>query len=373
MSFRRSAPAISIAAVVVVLVLSAVATNRLFDSLIDQIESDRFALMHAILVQSLADAQGKALARAEIVASMTSVRHELAAKDRDALLAESADMYAIQHERFGLDQAQFTLPPALSYLRLNAPDKGFMEDLSAFRPMVVEVNSAHQPLKGVSIGRSGPAVFGMVPIADDAGQHVGSFEMGLQFGPVLDSIKAAYGLDAAVFFEEQPLREIATLLGGDVLGDSNRVGRYIRFHTTDLERMRGLVTDRDLASTDERNYVRDAEGVPYGVVLMPLNNFAGKPLGMIAVASDFTSSRASASRMMVWQGLLVLIGSVLCGGLLIVIIRGMVLRPMEVLTQRFTALAAGDRSGKVAADDWCDEMQALARAYDDLRGPGGEP
>ena len=37
---------------------------------------------------------------------------------------------------------------------------------------------------------------------DEKGQFAGSFEMGLEFGPVLDDLKTAYGVEGAVFFED---------------------------------------------------------------------------------------------------------------------------------------------------------------------------
>jgi methyl-accepting chemotaxis protein len=110
-----------------------------------------------------------------------------AAKDRTALLAEYEPMFQVQKEKYGVDQAQFHLPPATSFLRLQSPET-FGDDLSKFRPLVVSVNREKAPKKGFAIARSGPAIFGVVPVFDVNRKHIGSFEIGIAFGSILACI-----------------------------------------------------------------------------------------------------------------------------------------------------------------------------------------
>jgi methyl-accepting chemotaxis protein len=78
-------------------------------------------------------------------------------------------------------------------------------------------------------------------------------------------LKAAYGLDFALFVEEKPLREFARGLNPATLSDQNRVGRFIRFHTTDGALIKALAVDADLSTVMEpTRYIRDALGLPYG-------------------------------------------------------------------------------------------------------------
>lgn len=372
MTFKKSAPTVSIAAVVLVLVLTAVATQRLFSGLIAQTEADRLGLMRSVATKTLADAEDKALADAEIYARLEGVRRAMKSGDREALYADVGDSFRVQKERFGVRQAAIAVPPATMFLRLHSPKDGIGEDLSAYRPMIVEANERRQPIKGVSISRSGASIVGVAPITDSEGAHLGTIEFGLDYGPIIDGIKSAYGLDAAIFFNEALLREISTHLAGDVLTEANRVGPYVRFYTTHTERMAALVSDRDLASTASQDYVREAFGVPYGVVLLPVKDHAGTTIGMFAVSGDFTSSRATASRMVVWQGFMVLVGSVLCAGVILVSVRGLLTRPAELLARRLEALAGGDRSQPFDSAGLPEELQQMGRAYEALREPGGE-
>ena len=60
---------------------------------------------------------------AEMVATLPAVREAFAARDREGLLAQCAEMFKRQKERYGVDQAQFHIPPAVSFLRLHAPEQ----------------------------------------------------------------------------------------------------------------------------------------------------------------------------------------------------------------------------------------------------------
>jgi HAMP domain-containing protein len=153
-----------------------------------------------------------------------------------------------------------------------------------------------------------------------------------------------------------------------VFTDENRVGKYIRVHTTHLERMRQLVTDRDLSGGGEQKYVREAGGLPYGVLVIPVRNYAGKELGVIAIAGDFAGSRAASSETVAWQALITLFGIVVCVGAILVVLRGMVLRPLREVGEKLQALASGNHEAAIeGADEMCEELQELAAAHETLR------
>jgi methyl-accepting chemotaxis protein len=368
MSFRRSAPAALIAAIVVVIAAVTAITVSLFSGLVQSVEAEQFKMMKSIVSFNLKGAENRALARAEMIADLPMAQQLLAARDRPRMLNEFGKMFQGQKAKYGVDQAQFHLAPHTSFLRLQAPDQ-HSDDLSKFRPMVVAVNQDRVARKGLAIARTGPAIFGVVPVADEAGQHLGSFEFGLDFGAVLASLKEAYGLELAVFIEEGPLRQFARGLGGDVLNDANRVGKYMKFHSTRWELMKGLTTAEDLVNvTDAAEFTREISDVTYGVLLLPLRNSGGEQLGVIAVARDFSASRGAAGKTLVWQITLALFAIIVLAGVVLVVLRGFVTRPLEMLNTRFSALAAGDRTAVVdAPESLSTEMQDLARSHEELR------
>ncbi len=331
----RDVPAILIVAVVVVIAAMAILSNWLFGGLTASVEESQFATVEAILASSLRGAEDRALARAQMIADLPSTRTLFASRDqtaRDRLLAEYRSMFEVQHDKGGVDQMQFHVPPATSFLRLHAPNL-YGDDLSEFRPLVVAVNRDQIARKGPAIARSGPAMFGVVPVYDTGNRHLGSFEVGIDFGPLLDSLKADHGLELALLISEEPLRRFAAPdVTAPILNDNNRVGKYIKTNSTHWELLQKLVTSTDVAALEgTERYTQSANDTPYGIVLMPIRNFAGDPMGLVAVAKDFSASRAAAGRSLVWQGLLALFAMLALAGVIIVVVRGMLLEPLAEL------------------------------------------
>jgi len=341
MTFRRNAPITLIAAVLVVVAALTFLSARLFSGLTDAVEKSQFELMQSIFDRALRDNENKALARAEMLAALQPTREAVATKNRQFLLDSFAPMFAGQKERHGVDQVQFHVPPAISLLRLHAPDL-FGDDLTRFRPMVVAVNRDHVSAKGLAVARSGPAIFGVAPVQDMAGSHAGSVEVGINFAPILVAMKSAYGIEFTLFIEEKLLRDFATAIDPAVFSEQNRVGRFIRLETTNGSLMQGLAADADISVVNEpATYSREAQGVPYGVLLVPLRDGAGQLLGVVAAARDFSGSRAAAGQSLVWQLCLAGFAVIILAGFVLVVIRGFLLRPLEVVVGRFVALTGG--------------------------------
>lgn len=342
MKFRSyGIPAIMVAIVVTVAGAGWV-TSRLFAGLTDSVEQSRFVIMQQIVQTALADAGSKALARAELVADLPEVKRLFAARDRDGLMAELKTAFGNQQARHGIAQGQFHTAPAVSFLRLQAPDT-FGDDLTKFRPMVVAANRDHLPMKSAAIAKSGPAIFGITPVDDLDGKPLGTFELGLDFAPMLTNLKNAYGMDFALFIDEKPLVEFATGLDPEKLGDQNRVGRFIRFESTNTELMSALVVPQDLAALSEPvTMVRAFNGLAQGVVLMPLTNASGTMIGVIAASADFSGTRALADQSAIWQGVIVLMAILALSGFVTVLLSGYLLRPLQLLSDRFAALSKGE-------------------------------
>jgi hypothetical protein len=124
--------------------------------------------------------------------------------------------------------------------------------------------------------------------------------------------------------------------------------------------LNSLVTDGDFRTNDEVTYVRDAAGEPYGVLLQPIYSYSKKPIGVLAVASNFSETRSADGQSLTWQVLLGLASAILLIGVVLVVIRGLLLKPMQDLTGHVSALASSEVTDeKLSTDDWCDELQQL--------------
>jgi methyl-accepting chemotaxis protein len=368
MKFRRNAPVAIVLAIAIVIAVLTFLSIRLFAGMTDAVEANQFRVMRGIVEASLNDSANKALARAELIADLPSVKKLFAAGDRDGLLAELKTVYANQRARYMASQAQFHVPPAKSFLRLNDPKK-FGDDLTAFRPMVVAAIRKKAPMKGMTVARSGPGIFGIIPVNDETGKFIGTFEIGIDVGPVLSNLKAAYGFDLAFFIEERILRQYAKGVKPERLGEQNRVGKYIRFETTNSQMMKILANADDLAVVNEpTTYVRVVNGRTRGVVLIPVNNTAGTQLGVIAVSQDFSASRAAASRTLIAQIVLALGAVLILAGFVVVVLRGFLLRPLQVLTDRFDALHTGEPLQEIpGASRFPEELQPFVQVFEKIR------
>jgi methyl-accepting chemotaxis protein len=378
MTFRRTAPAVLIAATIVMVATISMISALIARQMTASFEEAQFELMSRVMTSGLGTAEMQATAGAEWIAALPPVRKAFASRNREELLAITKDAFALQRDKYGLSQAQFHTPDIKSFLRVHNPSK-FGEDLAGYRQIVVEANESKAIRRGIEITTSGVGIFGTVPVTDPAGKHAGTFETALEFGPLLDGLKKTYGFELAVFIDEKALRATATSLGGDVLSPNNRVGKYVLFHATHPDLLRSLVTDGDINVTEDANYVRDGASIPYGVLLQPVYNFAKKQIGVVAVVKNFSAMQSAGGNAVLWQLMLGLISAVVLIGFILVVIRGMLLQPLAVVGERFAALAAGDTSQPIPeAQAMCTELQDLAASYESLRqkaqpsGPTGE-
>lgn len=368
MKFIRNAPAAIIVTALVVIGVITLTAQVLTDRLVKTAHDGDYELMRNAFANTLKAMEDEATSDAEIVANIPAVRRAFIARDRAALAAETVGMFLTIEPKYSVDQAQFHVPPGISFLRLHAPEK-FGDDQTSYRPMLSEALHEKSIRKGTAITKGGPAIFGIIPIMDDKGQLAGSFEMGLEFGPVLKELKTAYGIEGAVYFEEKQLRDIATDIEPDVITPKNRVGKYIRYYATHSELMGSLVTDRDVEITEAKKFERTVSRAPWGVQLVPLYNYANKQIGVIALATSFAEDKTLAGRALVWQMLAGFFAIVILAGVVLIVVRGLLLAPLAALSDRMSALAEGDASK--AADpleDYCDELQTLAASYEKLRG-----
>lgn len=370
MKFLHSATVVILSAVIVVIAAITAIAHVLTERLVETAHAGDYDLMRRAFASELKAMEDEAASDAEIIATMPVVRRAFVARDRATLQAETVPMFEVVEPKWDVDRAQFHTPPGVSFLRLHDPPK-FGEDQTPYRPMLAEVHHEKAARKGTAITRQGPAIYGIVPIVDDKGTFVGSFEMGLEFGPVLDSLKRSYGIEGAVFFDEKQLRDVATEIEPGIITAHNRVGKYIRYHATHPDLLASLVTDKDVEITEAKRIERTVARVPWGVQLVPLYNYANKQIGVVALALNFDEDKTLARRALVWQILAAIFAVVVVVGVVVVMIRGVLLRPLAALNERMAALAAGDASRPAdPLDDYCEELRGLAASYESLRNRG---
>ena len=135
---------------------------------------------------------------------------------RSALAPMVASFQSIIGEK---PQIHYHLPPARSFVRLWREKQtrrdgtwvDISDDLTSFRPTVVEVNRTGKPLRGVEVGSGGLEVRGVVPITDSNNKQIGSVEALVSFNPVLEGLSKGIGQAALLYMNSDHLK-IATSL-----------------------------------------------------------------------------------------------------------------------------------------------------------------
>ncbi len=153
---------------------------------------------------------------------------------RELLRRELAPMLDAYKQTTGSGlRLHFHLPNGRSLVRLwrtlqtkvNGEWKDISDDLSPFRPTVLDVNRQGTPVKGIELGRGGFAVRGVVPVKDTQGRQLGSVEMLYDFDPILTGA-AEQGLSEIILYMNGDLLPVATTLQDET--KNPHVGDFVR-------------------------------------------------------------------------------------------------------------------------------------------------
>ena len=294
---------------------------------------------NAIASESLAAERLSAL-----VASIPDVQKAMAENDRDRLSDLFVTNYKTLASQYGLDQFQFHKAPATSFLRVHKPEK-FGDDLTAIRNTIIETNTRRTPVRGVESGVAGLGIRGLVPINHN-GSPVGSVEFGLSFGQAFfDTFKARQGVDVGLLLRKE-------------------YGGFEPFATTFDSK--GLISESQLEqafSGQDVVFRAQADGKPVAVLVSVVNDFSGKPIGVLEVAMDRT--RYADALADIRNTALIIAGVAIALGLLIAaLLARSIVRSIRVAAEAMHDIAAGegDLTRRLEASGR-NEVADLARAF----------
>lgn len=332
----------------------------------DACEQRELRAAAAFIQSGIVEQAGRAASAASFVAGLPSVQEAFRAQDRAALLRAVGPALATQREQYGVRNAQFHLPPAIAFLRVFEPTVGHGEDLSGYRELVLSANRRQEPQRGVEIGRLGLSVRA-IDLVRDARGVIGTFEVGLSFSSVLAGVRQTTGFEAGVFVDESRMRSIATMVPRP---DAERVvGGLQNTDATSWQAIRPVLSTSLLAQVRDvttRSVVTPG-GARHGVVVVPLRDFRGTPIGAVVATRRFDGYQqrtrgalVSAVSVSAGQSLLLLV-------VLAVVLQGLLLRPILLLRERVARSAAGEAGVSLAPlTRKRDEVGELARGIEDL-------
>lgn len=298
----------------------------------------------AILLEEKAQT---AMALAAWVAAEPDSGAALAGRDRDALLKRFMPLYKGLKTELNLDQFQFHLSPATSFLRLHAPDK-HGDDLSSIRPTVLQANQSKTLQKGLDKGRFGMGIRGVVPVFHK-GNHVGSVEFGMAVNDALLSpLKEKFGFDISIIVPKD--KEFVFLA---------------KTHSMPMsQKMLPVITD--VFQTGKTRFERvDKEGRKLFTAFFPLKDFAGETIGVVTIPTDISSALATLQNhllIVVGLGLAILL---FVGFLINVLVDRTLSLPLQGILAFLCKIAEGDYSGRIREKHPC-EMATLSERINSM-------
>jgi hypothetical protein len=357
---------ILVTSIFLVFALGAYITCTIIQSNLQNLEYVKLAQVEKIGRDYLDMATQKSLARASIIAQTPSIIELFESGKREKLYEELKTVYTEQVNKFGAGTAQFDIPPHSVFLRLHEPEK-FGDDLS-YRPMILEAMADQAPIKGISVSRSGPALFGVAPIKNARGKFLVVLEMSQSFDMLINTMKNAYGIESAVFFNEELLEKNALSINKEVFSSNNRFGSFVKLTSTNWDLISNLIAPEELNSSKPiEPFTKDHDEGHYGAVVIPLLDSAGTKLGTLVMFSDLSVNQKAAKKLSIYVWLLSLVGAVLISGALYTVIKGGILRPIAQLSAKFSAFAK-DANGQHSIDlhDYPGPVKSLAQSYLEL-------
>lgn len=243
------------------------------DKLMLRTEQDALTRLHQAALDEITNQQSQALHLASAIASQPDVQRDFALQNREGLEEQLLPVFKNLKQMAGIEQMQFHLPPATSFLRLHKPSK-FGDDLSSFRHTVVETNRSKAPVSGIESGVAGIGIRGVVPVTWQ-GQDYGSLEFGLSLRQAYaDAFKASQDADMVIY----------------------------QATDTGFETLVSTWQGKELITPDELNKVMqgasitsraEQKGVDIAVLAAPLKDYSGNTIGVMAIYSDRSASVAA--------------------------------------------------------------------------------
>jgi methyl-accepting chemotaxis protein len=328
-----------------------VAVSRHSESLVRKAEERELLSRFEQLVDAVAASSRQAETLAALVAAVPGTGEAVAAGDRDALARQWVPAYQQIAKAYGMEQFQFHLPPATSFLRAHMPKK-FGDDLSGFRQTVVRTNTTKSATRGLEYGVGGLGVRGVVPLLA-GGAHVGSVEFGMSFGqPFFDQFKKVHDVDLALHVKTgESFKNLAGTLG-------------------ETSRLTPAELAQALAGTP---VIKDVEtdGVRLAVLAHAIPDYSGQPLGVVELVMDaqhYATQQSAASRTI----LMLVLGTLVLAAVLAVFISRGITGPILEMTDAMARISRHDFSFELKSGTYGHEIARMREALAVVRDEAGE-
>lgn len=315
-------------------------------------ETQQFETLNSTIMNELEGVFGRTRLGVLGVVNNVEIQRAFAERDRERLMALTMPIFQ-EVKKEGMEQFQFHLAPATSFLRLHMPAK-FGDDLSSIRPTVIECNRSGKIVEGLEEGRGGYGFRVVAPVFYQ-GKQVGSAEYGLGFDKnMLTKWKDRTGGDYFVYQKES----------GDVSWVKEKGGSLMLAGTVDEDHypVDRAAVERALNSGKmEAAYLN---GGGQAALIMPIKDYSGKISGYIKVIQDRGKVQAALRKTLLSTLLLLALS---LGAMLAVIyaLLAVLLRPVNILQAGMARVGEGDLTVDLQVETR-DEFGLLAGSFNKM-------
>jgi methyl-accepting chemotaxis protein len=294
-----------------------------------------------------------------------SLAHQARLLLRQELSSALAGYSAVVGEKM---QLHFHLPNGRSLVRLWRDKQikregswiDVCDDISGFRPTVMEVNRSGKPIAGIEVGQGGFAIRGVSPVMGTDGRQVGSVEMLADYDKILSS--AVDTNQQSFLFMNAELLSIA----GALQDSSAYPVLYKRWVQVSGDSLQARQKQLPLAVLEQgsKALAIDMQG-DRARVAFPVNDYKGTQIGVIVLVMN--SARVDKSIMTLFSIVfcIVLLIMTVGSGLLL---QRVVSRPLDKVLYALKHMESGDfAAAQVAPSDlYQDELGRIGAATSSL-------
>jgi hypothetical protein len=277
-------------------------------------------------------AAGVVIGQAEMLARQPETRAAVAARDRAGLAARFGEGFGYLKAEAGVEILAVQTADLKQLYQAHDPSQ-FGEDATS-RPILVSTNRSRRGQRGIEMGLAGlAAVHGTAPVMQ-GDTLVGTLDVGMPLTSMLYAVKNTTGAEIAAV--------LSTSITGPLPGDRRRYGDLVVSEATD-----GRVFDSVL-ETVRPNLVKDdvmtqveVGDDTYGVLITPLLDFSGRSIGVVVGAKRLTPLFAALHQRVLVSLAVSACGLIVCFSVVLVALRGLVVRPLAALAAHVERVADG--------------------------------
>ncbi len=339
---KYKVPILLLSATIITTVIATYSNYKTNVALIVSAKMNELSMVAKEIQNDFIDQENNAAAKVALIIDRPDVQVAFRAKNREELTRIMISNFKTLKNKFGVREAQFNLPSAEVFLRLHNLSL-FGDDDSSFREMILMAEKNLKSYRGLEIGRSGVNIRAIEPVKDAQGL-IGTFEVGMSLGTILENIKKNTEFDAAIFINDELMTKVATSrprAGQErIFGDLQGIG------STDWAKVLPFMDAQTLNTIKDVTLItKNIKGNDYGMIFIPILDFKNTEIGTLVAISDYSHYKAALESSLIKSIAFALFQIIVLTGIIMVAFRALLLRPLNHINKT-VALWITDESDK---------------------------